>query len=290
MFDLFSAFPEFSLVAVGLLGLAIGSFLNVVIHRLPIMLEREWRQECLQFLEMESGEGAPGEPFNLAIPRSRCPSCSRSLTILENIPVISFLILRGRCGGCGTRISVRYPVVEILTAILSVIVAWEFGGTSQMVAALMLTWGLLALTFIDIDRHLLPDAITLPLLWLGLLLSVFGVFTDSSSSIVGAAVGYTSLWGVFHLFKWITGREGMGYGDFKLLAVLGAWMGWLPLPLIILLSSVVGAVAGILMILCFGHDRRLPIPFGPYLAAAGWVALVWGERLNSVYLGWISLP
>jgi leader peptidase (prepilin peptidase)/N-methyltransferase len=288
MFEVLFASPVLFLSSVGVLGLVIGSFLNVVIHRLPIMLEREWRQECQQFLAIECDEASTTENYNLAVPRSQCPGCCKSLSVLENIPVISYLILRGRCSGCGMGIPFRYPAVEILTALLSVIVAWQFGATTQMVAALILTWGLIVLSIIDFDRQLLPDAITLPLLWLGLVLSVFAVFTDSNASIVGAALGYLSLWMVFQVFRCITGKEGMGFGDFKLLAVLGAWLGWLYLPLIILLSSVVGAVVGLLIILLMGHDRRLPIPFGPYLAAAGWVALIWGDRLNALYLGWIN--
>ena len=290
MFEVFSAFPVFFLLSVGALGLVIGSFLNVIIHRLPIMLERQWREECQQFLAIECDKVATAEPYNLAVPRSHCPGCGRSLGVLENIPVISYLMLRRQCAGCGVEIPVRYPVVEIITALLSVIVAWQFGATTHMVAALILTWGLIVLSVIDFDRQLLPDVITLPLLWLGLLLSIFGIFSDSNASIIGAVLGYLSLWSVFQLFRLITGKEGMGFGDFKLLAVLGAWLGWLHLPLIILLSSVVGAVVGLLMILLMGHDRRLPIPFGPYLAAAGWVALIWGDRLNALYLGWINSP
>jgi leader peptidase (prepilin peptidase)/N-methyltransferase len=290
MFEVFSAFPVLFLASVAVMGLVIGSFLNVVIHRLPIMLEREWRQECQQFLAVECDEVVTTETYNIAVPRSHCPKCGKSLSVLENIPVISYLTLHGRCSGCGAGISVRYPLVEILTSLLSVMVAWQFGVTPQMLAALVLTWGLLVLSFIDFDRQLLPDIIILPLLWLGLLLSVCGVFTDSTASIVGATVGYLSLWMVFQLFRWITGKDGMGFGDFKLLALLGAWLGWLFLPLIILLSSVVGTVVGLVMILFMGHDRRLPIPFGPFLAASGWVALIWGDRLNALYLGWINSP
>ncbi len=288
MVDLFTAAPTLFFVSVGVSGLVIGSFLNVVIHRLPIMLEREWRQECQQFLGLETDEGGGVESFNLAVPRSHCPACSKRLDVLENIPVVSYLALKGRCSGCHGAISIRYPLVEILTAVLSVIVAWQFGPGSQWLAALLLTWSLLVLGFIDFDRQLLPDTITLPLLWLGLIVSIFDVFTDATASIVGAVTGYLSLWLVFHLFRLLTGKEGMGYGDFKLLALLGAWLGWIYLPLIIMLSSVVGAVVGLLMILFMGHDRRLPIPFGPYLAAAGWVALVWGDQLNAFYLGWIN--
>ena len=274
-------------LAIGALGLVIGSFINVVIHRLPLMLEREWRRECRQFLEL--AEEAPAEPaFNLAVPGSHCPHCRKAIGPLENIPVVSYLLLKGRCSGCEARISLRYPAIELLSALLSFAVAWRFGPTAQMVAALALTWALLALSGIDLDRQLLPDVITLPMLWLGLLLSVANVFTDSTSSIIGAAAGYLALWLVYQLFKRLTGKEGMGYGDFKLLALLGAWLGWAYLPLIVILSSVVGAVTGILMIVLLRRDHRAPMPFGPYLAAAGWVALVWGDALNGLYLGWLD--
>lgn len=276
--------PGFFLAVVGFLGLMVGSFLNVVIHRLPIMLDRSWRRECRAFLELEAAE-APAEPYNLIVPRSRCPHCGKPIAAYENIPVLSYLLLRGRCSGCGAGISPRYPVVEALTALLSLAVAWHFGPTVQTAAALGLTWTLIALSFIDLDRQLLPDAITLPVLWGGLFLSLFGVFADSASSILGAIFGYLSLWSVFHLFKLATGKEGMGYGDFKLLALLGAWLGWSKLPAIVLLSSLVGAVIGIGMIVLLRHDHRVPIPFGPYLAIAGWIALVWGDGINGAYLG-----
>jgi leader peptidase (prepilin peptidase)/N-methyltransferase len=276
--------PGVFLAVVGFLGLMVGSFLNVVIHRLPIMLDKSWRRECRAFLELEAAE-APAEPYNLIVPRSRCPHCGKLIAAYENIPVLSYLLLRGRCSGCGAGISPRYPVVEALTALLSLAVAWHFGPTLQTAAALCLTWTLIALSFIDLDRQLLPDAITLPVLWGGLFLSLFGVFADSASSILGAVFGYLSLWAVFHLFKLATGKEGMGYGDFKLLALLGAWLGWSKLPAIVLLSSLVGAVIGIGMIVLLRHDHRVPIPFGPYLAIAGWIALVWGDAINGAYLG-----
>lgn len=276
------------LALVGFLGLMVGSFLNVVIHRLPIMLEHSWRSECRAFLGV-AADDPPAEPYNLMVPRSRCPQCGKLIAAHENIPVISYLLLRGRCAGCGTRISPRYPAVEMLTALLSLAVASQFGPTVQTATALGLTWSLVALSFIDLDKQLLPDAITLPVLWGGLLLSLFGVFTDSASSILGAVFGYLSLWSVFHLFKLATGKEGMGYGDFKLLALLGAWLGWGKLPAIVLMSSVVGAIFGIAMIALARHDHRVPIPFGPYLAIAGWIALVWGDELNSAYLGLFSV-
>ena len=269
----------------GLLGLVIGSFLNVVVHRLPIMLESQWRRECRQFLEIAENESdAIIKPFNLAVPGSHCPECRKPLSILENIPLLSYVALGGRCSGCRARISLRYPVIETLSAVLSVMVAWQFGPTVQMLAALLLTWSLLALSMIDMDCRLLPDVITLPMLWLGLIASVLTLFVDSDASILGVVFGYLSLWLVYWLFKLLTGKEGMGYGDFKLLAMLGAWLGWASLPMIILFSSVVGAVSGLGMILFLKRDHRLPIPFGPYLAVAGWLVLMWGDELNACYL------
>jgi len=265
--------------------LVIGSFLNVVVHRLPIMLESQWRRECRQFLEIAENESdAIIKPFNLAVPGSHCPECRKPLSILENIPLLSYVALGGRCSGCRARISLRYPVIETLSAVLSVMVAWQFGPTVQMLAALLLTWSLLALSMIDMDCQLLPDVITLPMLWLGLIASVLTLFVDSDASILGVVFGYLSLWLVYWLFKLLTGKEGMGYGDFKLLAMLGAWLGWASLPMIILFSSVVGAVSGLGMILFLKRDHRLPIPFGPYLAVAGWLVLMWGDELNACYL------
>lgn len=285
MNEIFTLYPALFLTLVGVIGLVIGSFLNVVIHRLPIMMETQWRRECRQFLELEAEEPSTPVPrFNLAIPGSHCPECSRPLKLLENIPLVSYVALGGRCAGCKTRISIRYPLVEILSAVLAVMVAWQFGPTLPMLAALLLTWSLLALSMIDLDCQLLPDVITLPMLWLGLLASVLTVFVDSDASILGACFGYGSLWLVYWLFKALTGKEGMGFGDFKLLAMLGAWLGWASLPMIILLSSLVGAVSGLSMILFLKRDHRVPIPFGPYLAAAGWLALMWGDELNAYYL------
>ena len=280
--DLLSTSTPFLLVATGLLGLAVGSFLNVVIHRLPIMMEREWRAQCA---EISADEATPeAEPFNLATPRSRCPHCGHAITALENIPVLSYLWLRGKCSGCGARISARYPLIEAVTAALSIAVVWHFGFAWPALGGLFLTWALLALTMIDVDHQLLPDSITLPFLWIGLGLSLFGIYTDSQTAIIGALAGYLSLWSVYWLFKKLTGKEGMGFGDFKLLALLGAWMGWQMLPVIILLSSAVGAVVGIGLILLRGRDKNIPIPFGPYLAAAGWLALLWGQDLTNAYL------
>lgn len=276
------------IICASIFGLAVGSFLNVVIYRLPVMLERSWRSQCAEFLNT-SNESAPAEKFNLATPRSKCPKCGHSIRIHENIPVLSYLLLRGRCSSCSTKISPRYPIIELTAAILSAAVAWHFGYSMAGVGALLLTYALITLTTIDFDHQLLPDDITLPFLWLGLLLSVFNIFTDMQSSIIGAIAGYLVLWTVYQVFKWATGKEGMGYGDFKLLALLGAWMGWQALPAIILLSSLVGAVVGITLIVFTRRDRRIPIPFGPYLAAAGWIYLLWGAQLNAVYLRWAGM-
>ena len=274
--------PAVFALAAGFFGLMVGSFLNVVIHRLPIMMEREWAVQCAELRD----EPAPTyEPLSLARPRSRCPKCGHAITALENIPVISWLLLHGRCKGCATPISLRYPLVEAATGLLFAFSAWHFGFTVAGLGALVLVAALLALTAIDFDTQLLPDDITLPLLWIGLALNAFGVYTDLKSAVIGAMVGYLSLWGVYWAFKLFTGKEGMGYGDFKLLAALGAWLGWQMLPLTILLSSLVGAVVG-LSLMAFGrHGRNVPIPFGPYLAAAGAIALIWGKPLTRAYLG-----
>ena len=297
----------FFLVVVGILGLLVGSFLNVVIHRLPVMMETSWRQQCEEFLSgtsipvdqadkkpapLTSKEILPTKPktkYSLVTPGSTCPHCGHHITALENIPVISYLVLKGKCSTCGQKISIRYPIVEIVTAILSLVIAWKFGFSWQTAAALPLTWALIALTMIDFDKQLLPDDITLPFMWLGLLLAMFGVFTDTHSSIIGAAAGYLSLWSFYWLFKWLTGKEGMGYGDFKLFAALGAWFGWQLLPIIILLSSLVGAVVGISLILFLGRDKNVPIPFGPYIAAAGWIAMLWGHDIAHAYLRFAGL-
>jgi len=273
----------------GLFGLLVGSFLNVVAYRVPIMMERAWRDQCKE-LESESITAPPheGQVFNLWTPRSACPSCGTVVAAHHNVPVVSYLLLRGRCGHCNARISLRYPIIEAAAAMLALVVVWVLGPTWQAVAALPLTWALLALSVIDIDRQLLPDNMTLPLMWAGLLLSLVTVdggalLIDVRSSLIGAAAGYLSLWGVYQLFKLVTGKEGMGYGDFKLLAALGAWLGWQVLPLIILLSAAVGAIVGIAGVLILGRSRQLPIPFGPYLAAAGWIALLWGDQLITQY-------
>jgi len=268
-------------VSCALLGLMVGSFLNVVIYRLPKMMEHDWHTQCAEL----RGESAPvDEPLSLSRPRSRCPSCGHAISALENIPVLSWLFLRGRCSACAASISPRYPIVEAITAALTAFAATHFGLAWATAGAILLLWCLIALTFVDFDTQLLPDSITLPLLWTGLLFNLFGTFTDLQSAVIGAIGGYLSLWSVYWAFKLATGKEGMGYGDFKLLAALGAWLGWQMLPLTILLSSLVGAVVGIALILLAKRGRNVPIPFGPYLAAAGLLALFWGKDLTQAYL------
>ena len=274
--------PLIFALCAALLGLCVGSFLNVVIHRLPKMMERDWRAECAEL----AGQEAPAaERYNLIVPRSACPSCNRPIAALENIPLLSWLVLRGKCAGCSARISPRYPAVEALTAALSAYVAWHFGFGMAAASALLFTWAMIALTFIDLDTFYLPDSITLPLLWLGLLLNINGTYTSLPGAVIGAAAGYLSLWSVYWIFKWATGKEGMGYGDFKLLAAIGAWLGWQMLPLTILLSSLVGAVIGIGLIVFAGRGRSVPIPFGPYLAIAGMIALLHGPALTRAWFG-----
>jgi leader peptidase (prepilin peptidase)/N-methyltransferase len=279
--------PLFFAALCGVVGLMVGSFLNVVIHRLPKMMEQEWRTHCADLhggASAEDAEIAPAPRYNLVVPRSACPHCGHAIGALENIPIISYLLLRGRCKGCGARISVRYPVVEALSGLLSGFAAWHFGFGIAACAALLFVWALLALTFIDFDTQLLPDTITLPLLWCGLLFNLSGTFTDLHGAIIGAVAGYLTLWAVYWMFKLATGKEGMGYGDFKLLAAIGAWLGWQMLPLVILLSSLVGAVVGIALIVAARHGRNTPIPFGPYLAGGGLIALFWGHVLTQGYL------
>lgn len=285
--DLLQSQPTTFIVTALILGLLVGSFLNVVIYRLPVMMNTEWQQQCTELLHPELVENdVETETFNLNTPRSRCPKCGHKITALENIPVFSYLFLKGKCSSCAEPISPRYALIELLTGILTAVVAWHFGFGWQAGAVMLLTWALIAMSFIDIDHQLLPDSITLPWLWLGLILSLFPTFVgiDTHTSLIGAAAGYLSLWSIFWLFKLITGKEGMGYGDFKLLALLGAWMGWQLLPIVILLSSLVGAVIGIAMILILGRDRNIPIPFGPYLATAGWIAMLWGHDITNAYL------
>ncbi|MFT6463630.1 prepilin peptidase [Halopseudomonas sp.] len=267
----------------GLLGLIVGSFLNVVIHRVPKMMERDWIRQAREMLEPDAEQ--PKEPtYNLILPHSHCPHCNTEIKAWQNLPILSYLLLRGRCGQCKARISPRYPLVELLTAVLSMVVAWQFGFTWAAGAMLVLTWGLISLSLIDADTQLLPDSIVLPLLWLGLVINSFALITDINSAIWGAVVGYLTLWVIFWAFKLITGKEGMGYGDFKLLAMLGAWGGWQILPLIILLSSLVGAILGVIILKTRGQSNSTPLPFGPYLAIAGWIALIWGDTITGTYL------
>ncbi|MGD0961851.1 MAG: A24 family peptidase [Methylomonas sp.] len=287
IFTILQQSPVFLAGTVFLLGLMVGSFLNVVIYRLPVIMHRGWDRDCRQFLNLPVEEKT--ETFNLAWPGSHCPACKCPITASQNMPVLSFLIQKGKCKNCGIAISPRYPCVEAMTGLFSALIAWRFGFSVAMPCALLLTWCLIALSFIDIDQQLLPDSITQPLLWLGLFFSSYNIFTDMHSSIIGAIAGYLSLWSVYHLFKLLTGKEGMGYGDFKLLALFGAWLGWQYLPLIILLSSLVGAIIGIAMIALKKHDAGKPIPFGPYLAAAGWLALIFGSEINRFYLKAIGL-
>lgn len=274
--------PVASTALAAVVGLVVGSFLNVVIHRLPKMMEHGWMAECA---ELRGEAPPPAEKLTLATPRSRCPQCGHAISALENIPVLSFLFLRGRCRACQAPISLRYPLVEALSGVLSGYAIWRFGISWAGIGALFFVWCMIALTFIDFDTQLLPDSITLPLLWAGLLLNLNGTFTDLRSAVIGAAAGYLSLWSVYWAFKLATGKEGMGYGDFKLLAAIGAWLGWKMLPLAILASSMVGAVVGIALIVLARHGRNIPIPFGPYLAAAALIALFWGKPLTEHFLG-----
>lgn len=280
VFGVLAALPGLFTGVALILGLLIGSFLNVVIHRLPRMMEHEWQMQCAA-LRGETLDTP--QRYNLVSPRSSCPACGHVITPLQNIPVLSWMILRGRCAACKTRISVRYPLVEILTGVLSACIAWHFGFGASALAGWCFLWSLIALAFIDLDTQLLPDSITLPLLWAGLLFNLFGTFTDLPSAVIGAMAGYLILWTVYWLFKLLTGREGMGFGDFKLLAAIGAWLGWKLLPAVVLLSAGVGAVIGIALILFARHGRGTPIPFGPYLALGGFAALLWGDALTRLY-------
>ncbi|MGN4981553.1 prepilin peptidase [Aeromonas dhakensis] len=281
--DVFHSLPWLYFSLVFLFSLMIGSFLNVVIHRLPIMLEREWQAEYLSYFNPET-QLQQEERYNLMVPRSACPHCGHAITAVENIPLLSWLWLKGRCRECQAPISARYPLVELLTALLSLVVAATFPPSWGLLAALLLTWVLVALTFIDLDKMLLPDQLTLPLLWGGLLFNLARGFVPLADAVIGAIAGYLVLWSLYWAFKLLTGKEGMGYGDFKLLAALGAWLGWQALPIVLLLSSLVGAIIGISLILLRNHHQNNPIPFGPYLAIAGWIALLWGDTITRWYL------
>lgn len=275
--------PWFFIALTAFFGSAVGSFLNVVIHRLPRMLEIQWKQECREFLGVPAEENVEQPSYNLLFPSSHCPNCNIKIHPLHNIPLFSYLWLRGRCAHCHAPIAWRYPLVELASGILSALVAWHYGFGEPALYALLFTWALLCLTLIDLEHQLLPDIIVLPLLWLGLLISLRDVFVDSHAAIIGAAAGYLALWSIYHAFRLATGKEGMGHGDFKLLATLGAWAGWKTLPMVILLSSLVGAVIGIGLIIFAGRGRNAPMPFGPFLAAAGWIALLWGQSLIELY-------
>ncbi|SFO37022.1 prepilin peptidase [Nitrosospira briensis] len=272
--------PAFFISFCSIIGLAMGSFLNVVIYRLPKMLEREWQEQCAEL------RGEPVEvrqPYNIVAPRSACPHCNHKISALQNIPLISYLALKGRCSVCRATISLRYPAIEALTGLISGFIAWNFGFGLVAFAALVFAWAMIALAFIDIDTQLLPNDITLPLLWTGLLVNSGEGFTDVRSAVIGAVAGYLALWSVYWGYKLITGKEGMGQGDFKLLAVIGAWLGWQMLPLVILFSSLVGSIAGLGLILIAKHGRHVPIPFGPYLVGGGFIALFWGNQINRAY-------
>ncbi len=289
--DALSTYPWLLVSCAVTLGLLTGSFLNVVIHRLPLMLQRQWRLQCLEFLGIEERNSPLPDPvpqhkrFDLVKPHSHCPSCNSPVRAWQNIPVISYVFLRGRCAACRTRISPRYPIIELVSGVLSGIVAWQFGASWLTLLLLLFTWSLIVLTMIDFDHQLLPDSITLPLLWLGLLAAVLGIgLVSVNDALIGAIAGYLSLWSVYWGFKLLTGREGMGYGDFKLLAALGAWLGWQQLLPVILISSIVGAVIGLGLMLVLGRDRNVPIPFGPYLAGAGMITLLLGDGLIDQYL------
>ncbi|MBV8495347.1 MAG: prepilin peptidase [Gammaproteobacteria bacterium] len=293
--ELLASSPAVFLGAAAALGLAVGSFLNVVIHRLPLMLERQWHEQCAELSGAAAAVTLPAglpERFNLIVPRSRCPACAAPITALQNIPLVSFALLRGRCARCGAAISARYPLVEALSGCLTALIAWKFGFGWPALAGMVLTWFLIALAFIDIDHQLLPDNLTLPLLWSGLFLSLLGLkgdggalAADPRASVIGALAGYLSLWSVYHLFRLITGKEGMGYGDFKLSAALGAWLGWQALLPAVLLAALLGTCVGLGLIAVRGHGRSTPIAFGPFLAAGGWLMLMFGPRLVGLYLG-----
>ena len=291
MLELIQDSAPIFITVVFLFSLLIGSFLNVVIHRLPIMMEREWREQADELTKTPSEHEIPEGRFDLVAPRSRCPSCGALITAWQNIPVFSYLFLKGRCAKCKTSISARYPLVELMTALLAATAAWHFGAGWEALMAITLTITLVAIAMIDADTQLIPDSIVLPLLWLGLAMSLFHplsgastLFISPQDAIVGAMAGYLTLWSVFWLFKLVTGKDGMGYGDFKLLAALGAWLGWQQLPIIIMMSAIVGAAINIVMIVAKGKDRSIPIPFGPYLAAAGWITMLWGEMIKNTYL------
>lgn len=285
--DLLTSSPLAFVFSATIVGLLVGSFLNVLIYRLPIMMERDWKLQSREMLGLPIE--TTRESFNLILPHSSCPNCAHQIRPWENVPVLSFLWLRGKCSSCKIHISKRYPLVEVTCGVLSGYVAWHFGFGYQAMAMLLLTWGLLAMSMIDGDHQLLPDSLVLPLLWMGLICNYFGLFTSLGDSLWGAVAGYLALWSVFWLFKMVTGKEGMGYGDFKLLAMLGAWGGWQILPLTILVSSLVAAVVGLIMLSLRNEETSTPIPFGPYLAIAGFLSLLWGGPINDWYMQFANL-
>jgi len=295
MLELFSTSPAIFIGVCFVFALLVGSFLNVVIYRLPVMMQVEWRKQAQEIIA-EPADDLPDGRFDLVLPRSRCPACGKQITALQNIPVLSWLVLGGKCANCKNPIARRYPLVEFFTAVLTALVAARFGFGFEAAAAILMTWALIAVSMIDIDHQIIPDSISLPLIWIGLILALFHPMADAQmlfippqNAIVGALAGYLSLWSIYHLFRMITGKEGMGYGDFKLLAALGAWLGYQMLPLIILLSAVVGATVGISLMLFKRHDRNIPIPFGPYLAAAGWIAMMYGPAIVNRYLDYVGI-
>ena len=286
LLELLAGSPALFVILTALFGLMIGSFLNVVIYRLPLMMQREWRAQCAELLDQAIPDDTPR--LSLWGPRSQCPHCHHLIGATENIPLLSYIRQRGRCAHCGVAIGAQYPLVEAASGLLAGVVAWKFGFGWPVLAVLLFTWTLLAASIIDLHHQLLPDDLTLPLLWLGLLAALFGLGTDLRSAVIGAMAGYLSLWLVYQGFRLLTGKEGMGHGDFKLLAALGAWTGWQYLITIVLLSSLVGAICGLALILLRGRARGAPLPFGPFLAAAGWIALLWGETINHAYLRWLG--
>jgi len=275
--------PAIFIFSMTMLGLCIGSFLNVVIYRLPKMMQQDWHEQCCELLDIKNENVTEQQKVNLIFPGSSCPSCQHKITALENIPVISYLFLKGRCSSCKVKISLQYPIIEMFTGLATAYIAWHFGFSLQTLFAVLFTWALICLSMIDLEHSFLPDDITLPFMWLGLACNIFGIFTDIYSSLIGAMLGYSILWIIFISFKTVTGKEGMGYGDFKLLALLGAWMGWQYLPLIILLSSITASIIGLAMIIFKGRDKAAAFPFGPYLAIAGWITLIWGKELTGLY-------
>jgi len=287
LLELLAGSPALFVILTTLFGLMIGSFLNVVIYRLPLMMQREWRGQCAELLDQAIPDDTPR--LSLWGPRSQCPHCHHLIGATENIPLLSYIRQRGRCAHCGVAIGAQYPLVEAASGLLAGVVAWRFGFGWPAAAALVLTWVLLAASAIDFRHQLLPDDLMLPLLWLGLFAALFGLFADLPSAVIGAMAGYLALWSVYQVFRLLTGKEGMGHGDFKLLALLGAWLGWRLLPLILILSSLIGALVGIALIALRGHDRQIPIPFGPFLAGAGWIALIWGETLTRGYLAYLGI-